>query len=68
MMVAPQPGPKGKNAVKEPERYELIQKLDQMSQQMPERHYEETRAKINELFQRVKMPGQNDNGAWIEAT
>jgi hypothetical protein len=39
-----------------------------MSQQMPEHHYEETRAKINELFQRVKAPGQNDNGAWIEAT
>jgi len=33
-----------------------------------EHHYEETRAKINELFQRVKAPGQNDNGAWIEAT
>jgi hypothetical protein len=39
-----------------------------MSQQMPERHYEETRAKINELFQEVKMPGQKDNGAWIEST
>jgi hypothetical protein len=60
--------PQKENALIEPERRALIQKLDQISQQMPERHYEETRAKIHELFQKVKMPGQNDNGAVIKST
>jgi hypothetical protein len=40
-----------------------MKQLDQLSEQIREREHEETRAKINELFQRVKMPGQNDNGA-----
>jgi hypothetical protein len=47
---------------------ELLKQLDQLSEQIREHEHEETRAKIDELFQRVKMPGQNDNGAWIEST
>jgi hypothetical protein len=61
-------GRKGENAVQDSQQHELIQKLDQLSEQIREREHEETRAKINELFQRVKMPGQNDNGAWIKST
>jgi len=37
-----------------------MKQLDQLSEQIREREHEEARAKINELFQRVKMPGQND--------
>jgi len=47
---------------------ELFMRLDRLSEQIKEHQHEETRAKINELFQRVKMPGQNDNGAWIKST
>jgi hypothetical protein len=36
---------------------------DQLSKQIRELEHEETRAQIDELFQQVKMPGQNDNGA-----
>ena len=50
--------------MQESERRELIKRLDQLSEQIKEREHEETRAKIDELFQRVKMPGHNDNGSW----
>ena len=33
------------------------------SEQIKEREYEETRREIDELFQLVKAPGQNDDGA-----
>jgi hypothetical protein len=68
MMVAPQPGHKGKTTMQELGQRELFKRLDRLSEQIREREHEETRAKIDELFQRVKMPGQNDNGAWIEST
>jgi len=58
----------GENTVPDSQQCEVIKKLDQVSQRMPEHHYEETRAKIDELFQRVKIPGQNDNGTWIMST
>jgi predicted ATPase len=65
MMVAPQPSRKGENAVQDSQQRELMKQLDQLSEQIREHEHEETRAKIDELFQRVKAPGQNDNGAWI---
>jgi cytidylate kinase len=43
---------------------ELIKKFDQLSEQIKEREHEESRREIDELFQRVKAPGQNDDGAW----
>jgi hypothetical protein len=55
-------------AVQTSHQRELLKQLDQLSEQIREHEHEETRAKIDELFQRVKMPGQNDNGAWIEST
>jgi ABC-type dipeptide/oligopeptide/nickel transport system ATPase component len=42
---------------------ELIKKFDQLSEQIKEREHEETRREIDELFQRVKAPGQNDDAA-----
>jgi hypothetical protein len=56
------------NTVQNSHQRELLKQLDQLSEQIREHEHEETRAKIDELFQRVKMPGQNDNGAWIEST
>jgi hypothetical protein len=52
--------PKGENALQDSQQRELMKQLDQLSEQIREREHEEARAKINELFQRVKMPGQND--------
>jgi len=40
------------------------QEARQLSERIKEREHEETREKINELLERVKVPGQNDNGAW----
>lgn len=54
--------------MQEPGQRELFKRLDRLSEQIKEHQHEETPAKINELFQRVKMPGQNDNGTWIEST
>jgi len=59
---------KRENAVQDSQQRELMKQLDQLSEHIKEHQHEETRAKINELFQRVKMPGQNDNGAWIKST
>jgi hypothetical protein len=50
------------------ERREKIKQLDQLSEQIKEREHEETRQEIDELFRRVKAPGQNDNGAWTALT
>jgi hypothetical protein len=44
--------------MQEPGQRELFKRLDQLSEQIKEHQHEETRAKINELFQWVKMPGR----------
>ena len=49
------------------ERREKIKQLDQLSEQIKEREHEETRQEIDELFRRVRAPGQN-NGAWTALT
>jgi hypothetical protein len=67
MMVAPQPSREGKNAMQDSERREQIKQLDQLSEQIKEREHEETRQEIDELFRRVRAPGQN-NGAWTALT
>ena len=59
---------KGKTTMKDQGQRELIKRLDRLSDWIKEHQPEETRAKINELFQQVKMPGQNDTGAWIKAS
>jgi hypothetical protein len=49
----------------ESEQRDLIKKLDQLCERIREREHEETRQEIDELFQRVKAPGHNDDGSWI---
>jgi hypothetical protein len=49
--------------VEDSARREPIKELDPLSEQIKEREHEETRQKIDELFQRVKVPDQSDNAA-----
>jgi hypothetical protein len=65
MKLRDKPSPRREYTVEDSKQHELIKMLDGLSQQLKEHEHEETRERINELFQRVKAPGQNDNGAWI---
>ena len=66
VMLRRKPSRKGYNM--DSQLREALKQLDHITEQIREREHEESRAKINELFERVKAPRQNDNGAWITST